>query len=154
MSYIIDRRLNGKNKSTVNRQRVLERYRRHVREAVNEAVGRRSITDMEQGERISIPEKDLSEPRFHHGSGGRRNVVHPGHREFPAGARGQEPPGGEGGAGGEGGGEKGDEACHGVSFQRLGGNRGVFRAGPERGARRIGAEEPVVSGCDDLSLGR
>ena len=47
MSYIIDRRLNGKNKSTVNRQRFLERYRRHIREAVNEAVGRRSITDME-----------------------------------------------------------------------------------------------------------
>ena len=100
MSYIIDRRLNGKNKSTVNRQRFLERYRRHIREAVNEAVGRRSITDMEQGERISIPEKDLSEPRFHHGSGGRRNVVHPGNREFQAGDRVKKPSGGEGGAGG------------------------------------------------------
>ncbi|ENZ1722670.1 MAG TPA: hypothetical protein VLC30_18015, partial [Pseudomonas sp.] len=27
MSYVIDRRLNGKNKSTVNRQRFLRRYR-------------------------------------------------------------------------------------------------------------------------------
>ena len=27
MSYVIDRRLNGKNKSTVNRQRFLRRYK-------------------------------------------------------------------------------------------------------------------------------
>ena len=49
MSYIIDRRLNDKRKSTVNRQRFLRRYRKHIREAVNDAVNRRSIKDMEQG---------------------------------------------------------------------------------------------------------
>ena len=53
MSYVIDRRLNGKNKSTVNRQRFLRRYRDHIKKAVEEAVGRRSITDMEHGEQIS-----------------------------------------------------------------------------------------------------
>lgn len=31
MSYVIDRRLNGKNKSTVNRQRFLRRYRDHIK---------------------------------------------------------------------------------------------------------------------------
>ena len=56
MSYVIDRRLNGKNKSTVNRQRFLQRYRGHIKKAVEEAVGRRSITDMEHGEQISIPD--------------------------------------------------------------------------------------------------
>ena len=30
MSYVIDRRLNGKNKSTVNRQRFIRRYRDHI----------------------------------------------------------------------------------------------------------------------------
>jgi len=108
MSYIIDRRLNGKHKSTVNRQRFLERYRRHIREAVNDAVGRRSITDMEQGERISIPRKDLSEPGFHHGAGGRRNVVHPGNKEFQQGDRIKKPSGGQGGAGGQKAGDSGD----------------------------------------------
>ena len=53
MSYVIDRRLNGKNKSTVNRQRFLRRYRDHIKKAVEEAVGHRSITDMEHGEQIS-----------------------------------------------------------------------------------------------------
>ena len=43
MSYVIDRRLNGKNKSTVNRQRFLRRYREHIKKAVEEAVSRRSI---------------------------------------------------------------------------------------------------------------
>src|SRR5690606_3104103 len=58
MSYVIDRRLNGKNKSTVNRQRFLSRYRGHIKKAVEEAVGRRSITDMEHGEQITIPGRD------------------------------------------------------------------------------------------------
>ena len=62
MSYVIDRRLNGKNKSTVNRQRFLRRYRDHIKKAVEEAVGRRSITDMEHGEQISIPGRDIDEP--------------------------------------------------------------------------------------------
>ncbi len=100
MSYIIDRRLNGKRKSTVNRQRFLDRYRRHIREAVNDAVGRRSIKDMDQGERISIPRKDLSEPNFHHGPGGQRNIVHPGNREFQQGDRIKRPSGGQGGGSG------------------------------------------------------
>ena len=82
MSYIIDRRLNDKRKSTVNRQRFLRRYRKHIREAVNDAVNRRSIQDMEQGERINIPRKDLSEPIFHHGLGGQRSIVHPETRSF------------------------------------------------------------------------
>ena len=69
MSYVIDRRLNGKNKSTVNRQRFLRRYRDHIKKAVEEAVSRRSITDMEHGEQISIPGRDIDEPVLHHGRG-------------------------------------------------------------------------------------
>ena len=61
MSYIIDRRLNGKNKSMVNRQRFLRRYRGHIKDAVQDAVNRRSITDMDRGEQISIPTKNTHE---------------------------------------------------------------------------------------------
>ena len=104
MSYIIDRRLNGKNKSTVNRQRFLERYRKHIKRSVEEAVNRRSITDMERGENVSIPAKDISEPVFQHGPGGARNIVSPGNKEFVAGDKIRRPSGqGGGGGAGEGG---------------------------------------------------
>lgn len=99
MSYVIDRRLNGKNKSTVNRQRFLQRYRGHIKKAVEEAVGRRSITDMEHGEQISIPGRDIDEPVLHHGRGGRQTIVHPGNKEFVAGERIPRPQGGGGGGG-------------------------------------------------------
>ncbi|MDF3031321.1 MAG: hypothetical protein K0R03_1879 [Moraxellaceae bacterium] len=102
MSYIIDRRLNGRNKSTVNRQRFLERYRAQIKEAVADAVTRRSITDMEHGENVAIPTRDISEPVFHHGQGGERELVHPGNKEFSQGDRIKRPDGGEGGGGGEG----------------------------------------------------
>ena len=69
---IIDRRLNGKHKSAVNRQRFLRRYRKHIKEAVSDAIKKRSITDIERGEEISIPKRDVSEPTFHHGRGGRQ----------------------------------------------------------------------------------
>ena len=38
MSYVIDRRLNSRNKSTVNRQRFLKRYRSHIQRAVQDAI--------------------------------------------------------------------------------------------------------------------
>ncbi len=99
MSYVIDRRLNGKNKSTVNRQRFLQRYRGHIKKAVEEAVSRRSITDMEHGEQISIPGRDIDEPVLHHGRGGRQTIVHPGNKDFVAGERIPRPQGGGGGGG-------------------------------------------------------
>jgi len=102
VSYIVDRRLNGKNKSTVNRQRFLRRYRKNIKKAVDDAVTKRSITDIESGESVSIPKKDLSEPAFHHGKGGIRDMIHPGNKEFAQGDKIPRPPGGSGGGGGEG----------------------------------------------------
>ena len=77
MSRLVDRRLNGKNKSAVNRQRFIRRYKEQIKKAVSDAIGGRSITDIEKGENVSIPSKDISEPNIHHGSGGRRDMVHP-----------------------------------------------------------------------------
>ena len=102
MSIIIDRRLNSKKKSTVNRQRFLRRYRSLVKEAVQDAVDQRSITDVDSGSNIHIPKKDLSEPFFHHGQGGKHEQVHPGNKEFTSGDRIQRPPGGGGQGSGDG----------------------------------------------------
>jgi len=101
VSYIVDRRANSRNKSAVNRQRFLKRYRGHIQRAVQDAIKERSITDMERGEAVTIPAADVSEPVFAHGGGGRRGIVHPGNREFVAGDRIARPPGGAGGAGGQ-----------------------------------------------------
>ncbi|WP_193057063.1 YeaH/YhbH family protein [Halomonas citrativorans] len=108
MTYFIDRRPNAKHKSAVNRQRFLERYRQHIKRSVEEAVNRRSITDMERGENISIPTKDISEPVFQHGPGGARNIVSPGNKEFLQGDRIRRP-GGQGGGGGAGEGSASDQ---------------------------------------------
>lgn len=99
MSYIIDRRLNAKKKSTVNRQRFLRRYRQHIKKAVSEAIDKRSIRDVDQGEKISIPSRDLNEPVFRHGPGGVNTRVLPGNDQFHAGDRIPRPEGGGGGGG-------------------------------------------------------
>lgn len=102
MAYIVDRRLNSKNKSLVNRERFLKRYQKQIRRAVSDAVSRRNITDMEQGESITIPKRDISEPTFRHGQGGKRGVVHTGNKEFIQGDRIPRPPNGGGGGSGSG----------------------------------------------------
>ena len=101
MAQIIDRRLNGKNKSAVNRQRFLKRYSEQIRKAVSDAIAGRSITDMEQGETVTIPARDISEPTFRHGSGGRRQTVYSGNKEFVPGDKIPRPSGQAGGKGGK-----------------------------------------------------
>lgn len=107
MSSFVDRRLSGKNRSAANRQRFLRRFKGQIHKAVTEAVSGRKVTDLERGEKISIPSKDLGEPVFHHGSGGRREAIHPGNKEFVTGDRVDRPEGG-GGQGGEGGSPDGE----------------------------------------------
>jgi uncharacterized sporulation protein YeaH/YhbH (DUF444 family) len=100
LQSIIDRRLAGKNKSIGNRERFLRRYKEQVREAVKRAIDGRGIRDIERGEDIRIPKKDLSEPVFGHGPGGIREIVHPGNREYVQGDRIERPKSGSGGQGG------------------------------------------------------
>ncbi len=87
MTQIIDRRLNGKNKSAVNRQRFIRRFKDQIRKAASEAVSGRSVTDTTGGEKINIPTRDISEPTFRHGRGGRRETIHPGNTDFVTGDR-------------------------------------------------------------------
>lgn len=84
---IVDRRLSGRYRNIVNRERFVQRYRAQIHRAVAEAVGRRSITDLDRGERIDLQRKDVSEPHFHHGPGGRREAIYAGNKEFVAGDR-------------------------------------------------------------------
>lgn len=84
---IIDRRLAGKNKSVGNRERFLRRFKQQIGEAVRRAVSDRDIRDMERGESIVIPRKDISEPAFHHAKGGIQDTVHPGNKDHLRGDR-------------------------------------------------------------------
>ncbi|CDI01685.1 conserved hypothetical protein [Candidatus Competibacter denitrificans Run_A_D11] len=102
MATLIDRRLDGKNKSAVNRQRFIRRFKSQIKKAVTEAMNGRSITDIDNGEKINIPARDLSEPVFGHGAGGRRETIHPGNKDFIKGDRMARPQGGSGGGTGKG----------------------------------------------------
>ena len=87
MSYLIDRRLQGKNKSAINRERFLQRHKGQIKDAVTRAIKGRSITDIESGEKISIPVKDTNEPSFGHTNGGVWEKVLPGNSEYLKGDR-------------------------------------------------------------------
>ena len=116
-SMVIDRRRNSKGKSTVNRERFMRRYRTQIRRAVNDAVNKRSITDIESGEEITISRRSLSEPFFHHGEGGRQQRTHPGNKEFVTGDRFPKPKGGGGQGSGEGDASDGGEGVDDFVFQ-------------------------------------
>ena len=91
MTQLIDRRQNAGKKSTVNRQRFLNRYKNQIKRAVSDAIGKRSITEIDKGESITIPTRDLAEPTFSHGHGGRVERVLPGNDQFITGDRPKRP---------------------------------------------------------------
>ncbi len=85
MAQLIDRRPNAKNKSTVNRQRFLRRYKKQIKKAISEQISERSITNIDGGESVSIPTRDISEPTFRSDKGGVREGIYPGNKEFTQG---------------------------------------------------------------------
>ena len=103
MVRIIDRRFDSKKKSTANRQRFMRRFKRQIRKAVADAIDGRSIRDLDSGEEISIPSKDLSEPSFQHGKEGVWEQVFTGNDRFASGDAIDRPLGGGGGSGSGGG---------------------------------------------------
>ncbi|MBD5800877.1 hypothetical protein AZOA_02780 [Azoarcus sp. Aa7] len=102
MTRIIDRRFDSKKKSAVNRQRFMRRFKQQIRRAVNDAIQDRSIRDLDNGEQITIPSKDLSEPQFQHGRGGIWEQVFSGNDQFASGDLINRPPSGGGGGRGQG----------------------------------------------------
>lgn len=99
---IVDRRLNPQGKSLANRQRFLRRAKEQVIKAVREASSKRSIQDVESGDKISISTGGVREPSLHRASqGGVRDYVVPGNKEYVEGDTIQRPEE-QGGRGGEG----------------------------------------------------
>ncbi|KQP45521.1 YeaH/YhbH family protein [Pseudorhodoferax sp. Leaf274] len=99
---IVDRRNDSKNKSSVNRSRFIRRFKGQIRKAVSDAINKRGLKDLDEGEKIGIPGKDIDEPQFEHGRGGVWDAVRPGNDRFNAGDQVDRPKGGTGGGGGKG----------------------------------------------------
>lgn len=101
-STIIDRRLNGKNRSLPNRERFIRRYKSQLKKAVADVAGESSISDVSGDGRVKvrIPSREVSEPTFIFGQGGSTEQVVPGNRDFVPGDRIPRPGGGGEGQGG------------------------------------------------------
>lgn len=104
MATFIDRRKNGRNKSSGNRQRFLKRVSDRVKKTVQERIRDGKISDVlnNDGGSVSVPVKDIKEPVIHHGQGGVSERVYPGNKEFTDGDRISRPNGGGGGGAGKG----------------------------------------------------
>ena len=95
---IIDRRLNPKGKSLANRQRFIRRTKAQIRKALRDSLAKRKISHTGTGGTVTIPAKGIAEPRFRHAAtGGRREYVLPGNREYAVGDEIPKPKGGDGG---------------------------------------------------------
>lgn len=99
MTQLIDRRENATKKSTVNRQRFLRRYKQQIKRAVSDIASNRSITEIDAGETVVIPTKDIKEPKFCRGPGGVVDQILPGNETFVQGDRIKRPQAQESGSG-------------------------------------------------------
>ena len=101
--HILDRRLNPSGKNLANRQRFMRRAKSLIRKAVHESSASRSIKDADEAGEVSLPAQGVQEPSFRRGaSGGVRDYLLPGNKEYMEGDTIPRPPGGAGGAGAEG----------------------------------------------------
>src|SRR3954447_20236590 len=101
--HIVDRRLNPSGKNLANRQRFMRRAKAQIRKAVHESAGNRSIKDADEGGEVVLPAQGVHEPSFRRSSsGGIRDHLLPGNKEYITGDTIQRPPSGGGGSGSEG----------------------------------------------------
>ena len=101
--HIVDRRLNPSGKNLANRQRFMRRAKSLIRKAVHETSASRSIKDADQEGEVSLPAQGVHEPSLHRSaSGGIRDHLLPGNKEYIEGDTIPRPQGGSGGGGSEG----------------------------------------------------
>jgi uncharacterized sporulation protein YeaH/YhbH (DUF444 family) len=101
--HIVDRRLNPSGKNLANRQRFMRRAKAQIRKAVHESTANGSIKDADDGGEVVLPAQGVHEPRFHRSSsGGLRDHLLPGNKDYVAGDTIPRPKGGGGGGGPEG----------------------------------------------------
>lgn len=103
MSTIIDRRLNGKNKSSPNRRKFFRRAKDAIREAVNKRISDEKIKDTATGgTKVRVKQKTVDEPTFRNSRDGKKQGVHPGNKEYQKGEELKRPPKERGGRGKQG----------------------------------------------------
>lgn len=80
---IIDRRKNSKGKSTANRKKFVDRYKRQLKREVEDLAKDRSIQDIFNEGEVTISGDDISEPTFEHNHNtGNRDFVLPGNKKY------------------------------------------------------------------------
>lgn len=95
--HIVDRRLNPGGKSLANRQRFIRRAKAQIQKAVHESTNKGSIKDADNGADIIFPSKGVKEPQFRRMStGGLRDHLLPGNKEYMPGDTIPRPTGGNG----------------------------------------------------------
>jgi uncharacterized protein len=100
---VVDRRLNPSGKSLPNRQRFLRVAKETIKEQVIRSIREKNLSDVGGKEVVNIPMKRIAEPRLRHAStGGDRDQVFPGNKEFVAGDTLAKPKSGGGDKGREG----------------------------------------------------
>jgi uncharacterized sporulation protein YeaH/YhbH (DUF444 family) len=101
--YIVDRRLNPTGKNLANRQRFMRRAKSLIRTAVHETSTTRGIKDADQEGEVSLPAQGVHEPTLHrNSSGGIRDHLLPGNKEYLEGDTIPRPQGDSGDGGSEG----------------------------------------------------
>lgn len=84
---IIDRRKTDKGKSTVNRQKFLERIRQVLKKSVRESVKNIDVKKIGESQKVVVPVKDLVEPSFEHAEGGVYHKIVTGNTKYVVGDR-------------------------------------------------------------------
>ncbi len=104
---IIDRRTSGKGKSDPNRKKFIDRYKKQIKQAVNNAINKKGIKDANGSVTVTIDKNTTKEPTFSHdGETGRHTGVNSGNTKHKKGDYLPKPDGqAGGGAGVSGGGE-------------------------------------------------
>lgn len=80
---IVDRRSDPAGRGAVNRERFIRRFKDEIKRAADDEFGKRSITDLGRGGKVTIPGRGLAEPFLRHDERtGSRDFVLPGNREY------------------------------------------------------------------------
>ncbi|RVD53309.1 YeaH/YhbH family protein [Mesorhizobium sp. M8A.F.Ca.ET.023.02.2.1] len=86
MPIFIERRLNPKDKSLGNRQRVLRRAREELKRSLRDQIRIGRIADVDAEHAVPMPDRGTGEPTFNNArNSGRRQYILPGNRHFSPG---------------------------------------------------------------------
>lgn len=94
---LIDRRLNGSGKSAPNRKKFIDRYKRQIKKSIEKSIGKKNVTDTDNGIDVGISRDSISEPDYQYDpKTGRKTTVNSGNDRFSKGDTAEKPPQGQG----------------------------------------------------------